>query len=96
MRNPNYRHPHLKAWGDFSAAAYDWIEQSRQGHYAVDEPEIEPMDFFAAFFGYDYLASQVCKYVCRLKHTRKHSDLLKAAHYLCRMYQKLLAEAPKL
>ena len=90
------RHPHVKTWGEFGAGVYDHITSCSQGHYTRKWTSMEPIDFFEAYLDMDWLVGQVCKYTLRVKKTRNSKDLYKAAHYLSRIYQKLVDEAPKM
>lgn len=90
------RHPHIKTWGEFGAGVYDHINSTKKGHYVKQYTSMEPIDFFEDYLDMDWLLGQVCKYVLRVKKTRNSKDLYKAAHYLSRIYQKLLDETPKM
>ena len=89
-------HPHIQSWGHFGAGVYDHIRSTIGGHYTRQNTQMEPIDFFEAYLDTDWLVGQVCKYVLRVKKTRNSKDLYKAAHYLSRIYQKLVDEAPKM
>lgn len=91
-----HRHPHIRTWGEFGAGVYDHIVECNKGHYTRESTQMEPIDFFESYLDVDWLVGQVCKYALRVKKTRNSKDLYKATHYLSRIYQKLVDEAPKM
>ena len=90
------RHPHVETWGVFASGVFAHIQSCKQGHYVRDDSPMEPIDFFESYLDTDWLVGQVCKYTLRVKKTRNSKDLYKAAHYLSRIYQKLVDETPKM
>jgi hypothetical protein len=70
-------------WIAFSDRMREHIEATEKGHYHGD---IQPLDFFERWFSLDSLCWQVCKYMTRWPQTGTEADLLKAAHYLSRLW----------
>ena len=75
------------AWLKFSKQVYYHIKQTEEGHYS--QGGIDVIDFIESQFQIDATlawAKDVIKYVIRQPHTANQIDLLKAAHYLCRIW----------
>ena len=75
---------HGDAFKRFTEAAAKHVAETDSGHYGGKA--IQPLDFMEQYFGDDALAWQVVKYACRYPRTRNEKDLLKAAHYLSRLW----------
>lgn len=73
-------------WDNFSFCVRQHIAETENGHYSGNVDLIEFMD---GHFGHHAIykwIGDVIKYVCRFPRTRNHTDLFKAAHYVCRMF----------
>jgi len=76
-----------EAWQEFSNAVLQHIQDTEQGHYA--QGGIDVIDFFESQHKINATiawAKDVIKYVIRQPYTHNQLDLLKAAHYLCRIW----------
>ena len=83
----------VEAWCVFSEQVKKHIEETEHGHYS--QGGIDVIDFIESQFGNwanIAWAKDAIKYIVRLPHTDNHVDVLKAAHYLCRIYTVLAGE----
>lgn len=80
----------VKEWKKFEALVAKHIEETESGHYCGEKKKIDVIDFMDSQLGgnslYPWMKDAV-KYLVRFPRTRNPVDLMKAAHYVCRMYQ---------
>ena len=71
---------------DFMDALNQHIENTYKDKYAHG---IEPLDFMESHDMDDFLRGNIVKYIMRTKYKKNILDLLKAGHYLARLYSMI-------
>jgi hypothetical protein len=74
----------VEEWRQFADRVQAHISDTEQGHYS--HHAIEPLTFMESYLRPDWLCGQVIKYMARYPRTHNDRDLMKAAHYLSRLW----------
>jgi len=82
-----------EVWDEFALLVSDHVKETQVGHYATGE--VEPMDLIEAVGRGEFALGCVIKYVSRFKRTENSLDLVKAAHYLSRLWHLNRDEWPE-
>lgn len=77
---------HLAEWDKFSSQVKMHIISTKKSHYS-NEGHIEPIDLIESLNMRDFAGGSIIKYISRYSKNRNSKDLLKAAHYLSRLWE---------